>query len=184
MVLIPLLFLAGCNVYHPLRGGVGYSDLPVGPDKYEVTYLGTSDMPLGQARWYCLLRASELSVLRNDPYFQIIDERAYLNYGTYYFPGQYDPYYYGWGRWGHWGYAYEPGYLQPYTVPEVTMRIQTKSTPGPKTIPAAYLIHEAEKRDIPLSPGVRENASGMPAQPATSQPAPRPAPHADQNNPS
>jgi hypothetical protein len=185
--LLPFVLLGGCSVYHPLRGGVGYTDLPIGPNTYEVTYSGTSDMPVGQARWFCLLRSSELSVLRNDPYFQILDEHVYLDYGSYYYPGQYDPYYYGWGRHGHWGYVHEPGYIQPYTLPEVTMKVELSPQPGPKTIPAAYLIRQAEARKIKLTPGVAERAAGMPSEPATIPPPPPPAPKpapTTQNNPS
>ena len=174
---IPLLLLTGCSVYHPLRGGVGYSDIPVGLDGYEVTFVGTSDTTVGQARWYCQLRAAELSVLRNDPYFQVLNESVYLKHGTYYFPNAVGPNNFGPGTQAYPGF--EPGSVQPYVAPEVTMKVELSPVPGEKTIPAAYLIREAEHRKIELSPGVAERAAGMPVESVRTLPPPpsmKPAP--------
>jgi hypothetical protein len=186
LLLFPLLLLAGCNVYHPLSGGVGYTDLPIGPNQYEVTFSGTSDTPVAEARWLAMLRSAELSVLRNDPYFEIRDEHVYLSYGAYYFPGGTNAYFYGW--YYPFGYGAQPAYMQPYSIPEVSMKVELLPHAGQKTIPAAYLIHEAEHRKIPLSPGVAERAVGMPSEPVSLPPPPtpstRPTETQPQNSPS
>ena len=174
-LLVPLLVLAGCNTYHPLNGGVGFTELPIGPDRYEVTYSGTSETPVAEARWFAMLRSAELSVLRNDPYFEILEEHVYLSYGAYYFPGGTNSYFYGWYYQGPGGYPPQPAYIQPYSVPEVSMKVELLPQPGPKTIPAAYLIREAEHRKIPLSPGVAERALGMPSEPTPLPPPPPPS---------
>ncbi|HUO07922.1 MAG TPA: hypothetical protein VM008_06460 [Phycisphaerae bacterium] len=174
LLLLTSLILAGCNVYHPLTGGVGYTDVPIGPNSYEVTFTGDADMPVGEARWYCLVRSAELAVLRNDPYFEILDQQVYLDYGSYYYPGNYGAVYYGRGRHAYWGYGYDPGYVQPYALPEVTIRVGISREPGPETIPAGYLISEAAKRKVPLTPGVSERAATMPSQPVPLPPPPPP----------
>jgi len=175
-LLIPLLLLTGCSVYHPLKDGVGFTDLPIGTNSFEVTYSGTDSMSAMEARQYCLFRAAELAVLHGAPYFQIIEEHIYLSYGSEYWSGGWAPAYARWGWRGGWGYVYDPGYIQAYSIPEITMRIQLAMEPGPNTIPAAYLIQKALQMNVKLTPGVTERAAGMPSGPATIPPPPLPVP--------
>lgn len=190
--LLVLPLLAGCSVYHPLRGGVGFSEVPLGPDVLQVTYTGQGAMAVAEARQYALTRAAELAVLRDRPFFEILDERIVIGYGTSYTPPTYYPGYAGYrrgGRWGGRGYYggyyggyYEPGYAQTYTIPEVTLQVRLASPDTPNVIPAAYILRQARKRNVDLSAGVEERLAALPpiagnvTIPPAPQPTERPAP--------
>jgi hypothetical protein len=172
-LILPLL--AACNPYHPLRGGIGFTEVPLGNETYQVTYVGNRS--LAECRQYCLTRAAELAVLRGNPYFQILDERVYMSYGTAYYPG-YGGGYYGGGRHGgYWVHSYSPGYAEVYPLPEVTMQIRLCQPNEPNAIPAAYILREALARKVELSPEVAERVAALPPVPApvAIPPAPPPA---------
>jgi hypothetical protein len=174
LILWPLL-LGACNAYHPLKGGIGYTEVPIGRGSFQVTFAGDSDMSVTETRQYCLTRAAELAVLSNAPYFEITNEHIYVSYGSEYVPGA-DYGYIGYGhrRDYHYGYAYDPGYTELYSVPEVMMQIALQQQLGKSSIPAAYLILQAVTAKVPLTPGVAERASQMPSGPASIPPPPPP----------
>jgi hypothetical protein len=183
-VLMLLPVVTACSAYHPLREGVGFTEIPLGQNAFQVTFTGESSMRVAEARQYCLTRAAELAVMRDMPFFQIMDERIFIGHGSSYMPPMYSPAYRGRGRYGYWGRGYggfyEPGYVQTYTIPEVTMVIHLTTPDAPNAIPAAYLLRQAKERDVKLSPGVEERLAGLPLVtgevrlPAAPEPATKP----------
>ncbi|HVX84061.1 MAG TPA: hypothetical protein VH253_04525 [Phycisphaerae bacterium] len=173
-----LAALAGCSVYHPLRNGVGFTDTPVGPDSYQITYVGPEDMPIAESRDYALLRAAELAALRDDPYFQILNEQGYVSQGMQYWPGEDVTYFGGFaGRWHRYPvvyHAWAPGYFEPYTVPQYTLTVRVTPQPLANVVPANYLIQRAADEHIKLSPGVLEKSRGMPTAVPATMPATQP----------
>jgi hypothetical protein len=144
-------------------------------------------MPVAEARQYALTRAAELTVLRNGAYFEILDERIFIGYGTSYTPATYYPGYggrrWGGGRWGR-GYSagyYDPGYVQTYMIPEVTMQVRVVPAGGGHAVPAAYVLRQAQARGVKLSEGVEARVAGLPAVsgevtlPAAPQPMTKPS---------
>lgn len=167
LCLLVLPFWAACSVYHPLQGGVGYIDIPVGPDGYQISYVGDTGMSATEARRFALLRAAELAALRNMPYFRITQEQILVNYGTQYWPGTYSPIvervpdrHGGSDLWG--SRVYEPGYMEYYTVPEAWMQVLLTTDPAAPSIPAAYLLQQALADKIKLSPGVADHMTALP----------------------
>jgi hypothetical protein len=178
-VFASILVAGGCSVYHPLSGGVGYTETPVGPDALQVTYVGPADMPVAEARDYAMLRAAELAVLRNDPYFQILNEQGYVNHGLQYWPGE--DYTYVGGSWGGRHrhpviyHTWTPGYWEPYTIPQYTLTVRPTTNPAANAVPANYLIQRALRAKIKLTPSVPERAAGMPLNVPANAPPPPPA---------
>jgi hypothetical protein len=177
VAVMPLL--AGCeSPFHPLRGGVGYTDMPVGADSIQVSFSGSEDMSMATARRFAYLRAAELAALRGKPYFQVLAENIYITWGMHYWPGTDYSYVEGFGPrhevFIH--HMWEPGYVEPYTRPDVVLQIQLFAAPGPQTIPAGYLLRQAEADKIKLSPGVAERIPALPQDtgPVTLPPAPAP----------
>jgi hypothetical protein len=166
VLVVVAMMAGGCAAYHPLRGGVGYTDTPVGPDLVQVAYVGPADMSMTQAREYALLRAAEISVLRNDPFFQVVHEQGYITEGERYVPGENFAYVGGWGGRYHRHpvifHEWTPGYFEPYSIPEYTMTVRPTAQAGAGAVPANYLIQRAQSRKVKLSPGVAERAAGMP----------------------
>ena len=156
-------FLGACSAYHPLKGGIGYTELPVG-EGYEVTYVGTSDMGVARARQYALIRASELTALAGKSFFEIEGEKIYLMQGLEYVPGETRVRAYpGWGRRGRVVYlgTYEPGYVMSYTVPQVWMKVKPVEG-GEKAVPAGYILRDAVRDNVPLSPEVKDLVPTLP----------------------
>jgi len=184
LVLLPML--ASCNAYHPLSGGVGYSEIPFGQDSFQVTYTAEGATPIAEARQYCLTRAAELALLHDQAAFEILDEHIYVGYGTSYSPGTYYPTYAGRrgyaGRYYGGGGVYSPGYVDTYTLPEVTMNIRFVPPTAATAIPVAYILRESQSRGTKLSEGVSERlaslapVSGVPTLPPPPTPTTRPAP--------
>lgn len=159
--------MTGCSVYHPLKDGEGYVEEPVGPNSFQVTFVGGSSLSATETREYCLTRAAELAVLHDDPYFRIVDEHLTISIGQTYYPGSYYPAYgYGYGgrrRGIYYREAYyDPGYLETYSIPEVTMRIAFEKQMGDNSIPAAFFIDRAVDQKLKLTDGVVDRAAGMP----------------------
>ena len=172
-------FLTACaSPYRPLHDGVGFTELPVGADTFQVCYSGNGDMSIAEARRYGYLRAAELAALRNQPYFQVLAEHLYVSWGLHYWPGTDYSYVEGYGprRGVFVHHYYEPGYVEPYSIPDVVLQIQLFSSPGPATIPASYLLRQALADQIKLSPGVAERVPALPqvTTPVTLPPAPAP----------
>jgi hypothetical protein len=166
-LLLLLPFFAACSVYHPLKGGLGFIEMPVGPDGYQISYVGDTGMSATEARRFALLRAAELTALHNMPYFRITEEHIIVNYGTQYWPGTVTPIVEtvptrrgGERVWV--SHVYEPGYMEYYTVPEAEVRVQLTADPAAPSIPAAYLLQQAIAENIELSPGVAERMAALP----------------------
>ena len=164
VLILPLL--AACNnVYHPLKGGVGFLEVPTGADTFQISYIGDASVSVAEARRFALLRAAELAALRNTAYFQIVGEQIYVAYGSQYWPGTYTRFY-GGGRRGYGGgYVYgmyEPGYVETYTVPDVEMQVRLTNDGAAPSIPAGYLLWQAMGEKIELSPGVAERVGALP----------------------
>jgi hypothetical protein len=177
VLLFPLL-CACAHPYHTLSSGVGFSELPIGPDTFQISFAGDSATHIAEARRYAYLRAAELAALRNEPYFQVLSEQIYVTWGYQYWPGT--NYAYAGGYYGrHRPYVYqyyEPGYVEPYSLPDVILQVQLLASPGPATIPAAYLLRQAVADKIQLSPGVAERLPTLPevTTPVTLPPQPPP----------
>lgn len=165
--LLLLLSATGCSAYHPLKEGVGYTDVISGWDTVVVTYSGDSSMSVAETRKYALIRAAEIAALRDMPYFEIASEHVYLTRASNYFPpthssyvttvqnprGQVRPFIVR---------DYDPGYTQHFTLIEQNLQARMLALPGEKTIPAAYVLQQARAEKIKLSPGVEEKLAGMP----------------------
>jgi hypothetical protein len=165
ILLVP--FFAACSVYHPLKNGLGYIETPVGPDGYQISFVGDTGMSATEARRFALLRASELAALRNMPFFRITEEHIIINYGTHYWPGTYTPITET-VRTRHGETAvvvthvYDPGYMEYYSVPEAEVQVQLTADLAAPSIPVAYLLQQALDDKIKLSPGVAEHMAALP----------------------
>ncbi len=162
-----LPFFAACSSYHPLKEGVGFTDVPVGPDSELITYSGASSMSVGETRHDALIRAAEMAALRGTPYFEITREHIYLTRAASPLPpietanvtGAED----------HQGEAqpfivrdYDPGYTQNFTLIEEQLEVKFAAQPGANTIPAGYLLRQALAEHKTLSPGVEERVASLP----------------------
>jgi len=69
---LPLILL-GCatSIYHPFSDGVGYTEVEVGKDKYEVMFHGTADQDELVAKKYALIRAAEIGKRNGFGFFAI-----------------------------------------------------------------------------------------------------------------
>jgi hypothetical protein len=180
-LILLLPFLAACSSYHPLKEGVGFTDVPVGPDSVLVTYSGDDTMSVGETRHNALIRAAELAAYRGTPYFEITHEHIYLTRAATYWPPTETTYVTGVeNRRGEVRpfivRDYDPGYTQDFTQTEEQLEVKFSAQPGPTTIPAAFLLHQALAQHVPLSPGVQERLASMPdvAGPILIPPAPLP----------
>jgi hypothetical protein len=63
----------GCatTVYQPLDNGIGYSEVEVGKDRYEIMFHGTSDQDELAAKKYALVRAAEVGKRNGFTYFRV-----------------------------------------------------------------------------------------------------------------
>jgi hypothetical protein len=68
------LMLAGCSMpyYRPYNGDAGFSETPIGPGLFEVSYVGTGDQAPSNATYFATLRAAELAHGQNKPHFELI----------------------------------------------------------------------------------------------------------------
>ncbi len=80
--LIPFLslaLLAACaasNPYHPLSSGEGYSEVAVAPDRWQISFHGTSDQDEVAAKKCALARAAEIAKGGGFPYFRLEDGKT------------------------------------------------------------------------------------------------------------
>jgi hypothetical protein len=167
VLVVPLLGACG-SVYRPLQGGVGFMEVPVGADGYQISYVGDTNMSATEARRYTLLRAAELATLRGEPYFRITEEHIYMTYGDRYWPGTDTRFVETFGdRRGRTRvvihHMYDPGYTEIYMVPESEMQVQLTKDGAAPAIPAVYVLQQALVDGITLSPGVEERMAALPA---------------------
>ena len=178
--------MAACqDVYHPLKGGIGFLDLPTGPEAFQISYIGDSTMSVTEARRFALIRAAELATLQGKSYFQIQSENILLSTGTHVWPPSDVPYVETFrdrnGRTRAFiHHSYDPGYVESFTIPDVEMQVRLTTDSAAPSISAAYLLRQAMADKIKLSPGVAGRLSSLPPPPETvtlpSEPAPVPKP--------
>ena len=70
-----LMVASGCasDPFRPYRGGIGYSEVQLAPDLWQIFYEGPRQMSYGQAVGYAQLRAAQVAVREGKPFFEIID---------------------------------------------------------------------------------------------------------------
>ena len=73
-----LFLLAGCatTVYQPLQNGIGYTEVEVGKDKYEIMFHGTSGQDELMAKKYALVRAAEIGQRNGFAYFTLDNSKT------------------------------------------------------------------------------------------------------------
>ncbi|MDB5103186.1 MAG: hypothetical protein JWP91_875 [Fibrobacteres bacterium] len=79
LLLSGLLYLAGCAAlfppnYRPYSDQVGFSDVQVARNTWEVSYVGPADFTEIQAKKMALLRAAELTRIAGARWFRIVSE--------------------------------------------------------------------------------------------------------------
>lgn len=97
---------ASDQVFHPLEGGVGYSDTQLQGDRFNVTFAGDSTTSRDQVEQFLLYRAAQLTLANGYDYFVLANKETdrSTQYHTFGFgprwvgPGWYQP---GWRAW--WG---------------------------------------------------------------------------------
>ena len=93
--------------FHPLKGGVGYSDAQLQSNRFSVSFAGDSSTPRDKVDQYLLYRAAQLTLANGYDYFTVMDKQTdrsteYQSYGfgsRWIGPGWYRP---GW-RSSWWG---------------------------------------------------------------------------------
>ncbi|MBW8887053.1 MAG: hypothetical protein JF616_04765 [Fibrobacteres bacterium] len=74
--------LAACapsNPYHPLSSGEGYSEVSVAPNRWQISFHGTSDQDELAAKKYALVRAAEIAKGGSFPYFRLEEGKTKAN---------------------------------------------------------------------------------------------------------
>jgi hypothetical protein len=138
--------LAGCSTTSPeyqLRppgGDVGYTDLQLSPNRYRVSFSGSSNSTRDDVEVYLLRRAAEVTLQAGYTHFVLerndTERNArYVgdpyNYGPYYYP--YRPYYWGSPYWAWPLTSY-------YSSAEVAMMNSEEATRNPEAIDALSLL--------------------------------------------
>jgi hypothetical protein len=168
-------------MYHPMKDGLGYSDSPKDDNTFLVTFAGDSSSSIPQVRDFCYIRAAELAVQHNAPYFQVLDEKIYLSYELRYWPGNnltpvtsrnppQQPVVYS--------SPDTSAFTQRYPIPEANLQIRLLTAKTPDALPAAYFLKQANTDQIPLAPETQKNLATLPSVegPVTLPPAPTPVP--------
>jgi hypothetical protein len=127
--IVPILFAgalgmasAACATgpeFHPLKGGVGYSDTQLQMNRFSVSFAGDSSTARDKVDQYLLYRAAQLTLANGYDYFTVMDKQTdrsteYQSYGfgsRWVGPGWYRP---GW-RSSWWGI--DPVFDDLSTVP-------------------------------------------------------------------
>ncbi len=79
LLLLGLLYLAGCAGffppnYRPYSNQVGFSDVQIAKNTYEVNYVGPAEFTEIQAKKMAILRAAELTRIAGFRWFRIVSE--------------------------------------------------------------------------------------------------------------
>ena len=108
LVLFAILAFTGCasNYYRPYNNGIGYSEVNVAKDRYEIIYYGAADQDELNAKKYAIVRAAEVGKQNKFAYFKIGNSREHEQTSTEVIrEKQFDNFGhpYGWRRdpWGH-----------------------------------------------------------------------------------
>ncbi|GEM_PF-1929536 len=71
---LAIVILAACaapNPYRPLESGLGYSEVNIAKDRYEIMFHGSTEQDQLTAKKYAILRAAEIAKRENFPYFRV-----------------------------------------------------------------------------------------------------------------
>ena len=71
------LLLSGCavSVYRPLDNGIGYTEVGLSKDRYEIMFHGTVDQDELTAKKFAMVRAAEIGKRNGFAYFVINKEK-------------------------------------------------------------------------------------------------------------
>jgi hypothetical protein len=156
--------LAGCGTappFHPLKGGVGYSDTQLQDNRFSVSFAGDSSTPRDKVEQFLLYRAAQLTLANGYDHFVVADEATdrsteYHGFGgpAWIGPGWYRP---GWRSW--WGV--DPVLNDVEAVPSdrfnATATITLKMGPAPPGRPQAYDARQLVDRLAPLIAAASED---------------------------
>jgi len=99
-----LLFCCSCATpYHPAKNGFGYSDLQLGPDRFQIDYRGDGDTSLERANDFAMLRCAEVAQQAGFSYFAVVDTQNTSSVRKYTIPEQMRAA----------PYSTAPGYVEP-----------------------------------------------------------------------
>ncbi|MDB5051339.1 MAG: hypothetical protein JWO30_4410 [Fibrobacteres bacterium] len=71
-----LFACAAPNPYRPLDNGLGYTEVNIARNRYEVMFHGSPDQDELTAKNYAILRAAEIAKHENFPYFRINKDKT------------------------------------------------------------------------------------------------------------
>ena len=69
-----VILLSACaapNPYRPLESGLGYTEVNIAKERYEIMFHGSTDQDPLTAKKYAILRAAEIAKRENFPYFRV-----------------------------------------------------------------------------------------------------------------
>ena len=145
------LTVAGCAgpAYRPFRGGVGYSEAQLAPNRYDIIFEGTRSMSVGRATELAKVRAAELAMSQGTPFF-VIEERDLTTRLEVDSTGPYS----GYGQHGH-GHGSGVGVgINLGGGPDVdsrpvsVLRVRLLDEATPDALDAAAVLREAIARDL------------------------------------
>jgi hypothetical protein len=155
---LAVLLASGCsgNPYHPYDGSVGYSESPVKPDEVEVGFSAPSELSSTQAHYYATVRAAEMALERDKPYFEIVQGRESARYETVDAPGTAtinttrtrD------NRGVRSSFStvnQTPGYTRTYASPTSILLVRFHEKSSPTTLDAREILRGAQQKGIKLS---------------------------------
>ena len=144
--------LAGCgaDAYRPYKNGVGYSDVQLAPDVYQVYYEAPASMSYGTAQRLALVRAAQLAQANGKPYFVVLNSRSGQRVETDVSPGLRP------GRYGELAYddplfyggTYYGGYARTYERPLIRMSVKLLDESGERGLEAAKVIAQAQRDEL------------------------------------
>jgi hypothetical protein len=151
---VALLLLAGCTTmtvpdYRPrIQGGlVGYSDLQLSPNRYRVSFSGSTASTRDDVEKYLLRRAAEVTLQTGHTHFALSNrdtERDTYYYGDNYYPPYYDYPYRSWhGTGPYWaGDTWSANSYSTYA--EVEMFDADEAARSPQAINALSLLQQLQ----------------------------------------
>jgi hypothetical protein len=122
LLAVVIVFVTGCATpYQPKGSSGGFSEIQLAPDSFVVTFAGNEHTSAEQVRDFALLRAAEVVLANNLPYFAIVDAAGLGTSNAYVAPGtSYTS-----------GIATTVGNLTTYTATTTTTPAQTYNTFSP-----------------------------------------------------
>ena len=154
---LAVLLLAGCSMYHPFNGSTGYSEAMIAPEHYQVSYVAPMDSTLTEATRLALVRAAELAVRSDYPYFVLEHNQGIIRTGTVDMPPM--PQWYGYVYLDRHGrqiavprFYYAPGYIESYTQPETVIYVQLLKERKEGALDAKQVLADAVRDGIKISP--------------------------------